>query len=64
MRLAYVCQPYPPMISGAALAAQRPAEGMSRPGHTASMMAASERRQDTTCLRALLRRTSGSTGRW
>ena len=32
MKIAYISQPYPPMISGAALVAQRLAEGIAKRG--------------------------------
>lgn len=43
MRLALICQSYPPMISGAALVVQRLAEGLAQRGHTVLVIAASER---------------------
>lgn len=43
MRLAFACQSYPPMISGAALVAQRLAEGLAARGHSVLVLAASER---------------------
>ena len=43
MRIAYVCQSYPPMISGASLAVQRLAEGMAARDHVVLVMTASER---------------------
>jgi glycosyltransferase involved in cell wall biosynthesis len=43
MRIAYVCQAYPPMVSGAALVTQRLAEGMARRGHDVLVLAASDR---------------------
>jgi len=43
MRIAYICQSYPPMISGASLAVQRLAEGMAARGHVVLVMTASER---------------------
>ncbi len=45
MRIAYVCQSYPPMVSGAAIAVQRLAAGMVGRGHEALVLAASDRRQ-------------------
>ncbi len=48
MRIAYICQSYPPMVSGAALMAQRLAEGMTRRGHTVLVIAASDRRRAYT----------------
>ena len=44
MRIAYVCQSYPPMISGAALVAQRLAERIANRGHEVLVMAASDRK--------------------
>lgn len=43
MRIAYICQSYPPMISGASLAVQRLAEGMAARDHVVLVMTASER---------------------
>ena len=43
MRIAYICQSYPPMISGASLVVQRLAEGMAARGHIILVMTASER---------------------
>lgn len=48
MRIAYVCQSYPPMVSGAALVAQRLAEGMTKRGHAVLVMAASDRQRAYT----------------
>ena len=48
MRIAYVCQSYPPMISGAALVARRLAVGMTARGHTVLVMAASDRKRAYT----------------
>jgi 1,2-diacylglycerol 3-alpha-glucosyltransferase len=45
MKIAYVCQSYPPMISGAALVAQRLAEGIASRGHEVLVMAASDRQR-------------------
>ena len=43
MRIAYICQSYPPMISGASLVVQRLAEGMAARDHIVLVMTASER---------------------
>ena len=43
MRIAYICQSYPPMISGASLVVQRLAEGMAVRGHVVLVMTASEK---------------------
>jgi len=43
MRIAYLSQSYPPMVSGAALAVQQLAEGMAARGHQILVLAASER---------------------
>jgi 1,2-diacylglycerol 3-alpha-glucosyltransferase len=43
MRIAYVCQSYPPMVSGAALVAHRLAQGMAARGHDVLVVAASDR---------------------
>jgi len=43
MRIAYICQSYPPMISGASLVVQRLAEGMAAREHVVLVMTASER---------------------
>ncbi len=42
MRIAYVCQSYPPMVSGAAIAVQRLAHGMAKRGHAVLVLAASD----------------------
>ena len=43
MRIAYICQSYPPMISGASLAVQRLAEGIAARDHIVLVMTASEK---------------------
>jgi len=43
MRIAYLTQSYPPMISGAALSAQQTAEAMAKRGHQVLVIAASDR---------------------
>jgi len=43
MKIAYLSQSYPPMVSGAALAVQQLAEGMAARGHQILVLAASER---------------------
>ena len=43
MRIAYLTQSYPPMISGAAISAQKTAEAMTRLGHQVLVIAASDR---------------------
>ena len=43
MRIAYICQSYPPMISGASIVVQRLAEGMAMRGHVVLVMTASEK---------------------
>ncbi len=43
MRIALACQSYPPMISGAAIVAQRLAEGLAARGHSVLVLAASDR---------------------
>jgi len=48
MKIAYVCQSYPPMISGAALVAQRLAEGIASRGHEVLVVAASDRQRPRT----------------
>ena len=45
MRILQICQSYPPMISGAALAAARLAEGLAAEGHKVLVIAASDRRE-------------------
>jgi len=45
MRIAHICQSYPPMVSGAALAAERLASSMVDRGHDVLVVAASERRR-------------------
>jgi len=43
MRIAYLTQPYPPMISGAAIVAEKLASGMAERGHDVLVIAASDR---------------------
>lgn len=43
MRIAYLTQSYPPMISGAAISAQQTAEAMAQRGHQVLVVAASDR---------------------
>lgn len=43
MRIAYICQSYPPMVSGAALVVWRLAEGMAARHHDVLVLAASDR---------------------
>ncbi len=43
MRIAYIAQSYPPMISGAAMFAQQLAEGMAQRGHQVLVIAASDK---------------------
>ncbi len=45
MRVAYVCQSYPPMVSGAAIAVQRLAHGMAGRGNAVLVLAASDQGQ-------------------
>lgn len=42
MRIAYLTQPYPPMISGASIAAEQLAKGMAERGHEILVIAASD----------------------
>ncbi|CAG0998011.1 partial Alpha-monoglucosyldiacylglycerol synthase, partial [Anaerolineae bacterium] len=58
MRITYLTQPYPPMVSGAAIVAEQLAEGMASLGHEVLIIAASdtgypyvERRKNVTVLR-------------
>src|SRR5262245_45692997 len=55
MRIVYLTQSYPPMVSGAALVVQRFAEGMAGRGHSVLVLAASDRRsayvEEHGCLR-------------
>ena len=44
VKIAYVCQSYPPMVSGAALVAQRLAQGMAARGHDVLVIAASDQK--------------------
>jgi len=44
MNIAYVCQSYPPMVSGAALVIQRLAEGIADRGHSVMVLTASDQR--------------------
>src|SRR5262245_4819738 len=43
MRIAFICQSYPPMVSGAALVVWRLAEGMAARHHDVLVLAASDR---------------------
>ena len=43
MRIAYLTQSYPPMISGAAISAQQIAEALSNRGHKVMVIAASDK---------------------
>ena len=43
MRIAHICQSYPPMVSGAALAVRQLAGGMAVAGHDVLVLAASDR---------------------
>ena len=43
MKIAYVCQSYPPMVSGAALVIQRLVEGIAARGHAVMVLTASDR---------------------
>lgn len=45
MRIAILCQSYPPMVSGAALLAKRFATGLADRGHQVLVIAASDRRE-------------------
>ncbi|MBL8045825.1 MAG: glycosyltransferase [Anaerolineales bacterium] len=47
MRIALICQAYPPMISGAAIVVHRLAEGLAQRGHHVLVIAASESGQPT-----------------
>ena len=42
MKIAYLCQSYPPMISGAALVVQRLAHGIANAGHEVTVLCASD----------------------
>ena len=44
MNIVYVCQSYPPMVSGAALVIQRLAEGIADRGHSVLVLTASDQR--------------------
>jgi 1,2-diacylglycerol 3-alpha-glucosyltransferase len=48
MRIAIVCQSYPPMVSGAALVIQRLAEGLADRGHAVSVLSSSNLRHRYT----------------
>jgi 1,2-diacylglycerol 3-alpha-glucosyltransferase len=48
MRIAYLTQSYPPMISGAALVVECLAKAMAKRGHQVLVVAASDK--GTTCL--------------
>jgi glycosyltransferase involved in cell wall biosynthesis len=43
MRIAYVCQSYPPMLSGAAIVVEQLAEGMSASDHSVTVVSASDK---------------------
>lgn len=43
MRIAYITQSYPPMISGAAIVVERLAQGMAERGHSTLVLAASDK---------------------
>ena len=43
MKIAYISQAYPPMISGASIVLKRLADGMVQRGHTVMVLAASDR---------------------
>ena len=45
MRIAYITQYYPPMISGAAIVVERLAQGMAERGHQTLVLAASDKGQ-------------------
>lgn len=45
MRIAYLTQSYPPMISGASIAAEQLAQGMSENGHQVLVIAASDKKR-------------------
>ena len=53
MRIAYLTQSYPPMISGAALVVERLAKSMAERGHQVLVIAASNK----TILMLLIRKT-------
>jgi len=42
IRIAYICQSYPPMVSGAALVVQRLVEGITENGHSVLVLTASD----------------------
>jgi glycosyltransferase involved in cell wall biosynthesis len=48
MRIAYLTQPYPPMISGAAIFVEKLATGMAQHGHEVLVIAASDKEQPYT----------------
>jgi glycosyltransferase involved in cell wall biosynthesis len=48
MRIAYITQSYPPMISGAAIVVERLAQGMAERGHATMVLAASDKGQAYT----------------
>lgn len=49
LRIAYLSQTYPPMISGAAIVVQRLAEGIVARGHSAMVLAASDKGLPYSC---------------
>lgn len=55
VKIAFVCQSYPPMVSGAALVVARLAEGLAARGHAVLVLAASDKGQPYTEVRNGLR---------
>ena len=53
MKIAIVCQSYPPMVSGAALVIQRLAEGIADRGHSVLVLSSSDQRHVTRRLRTV-----------
>lgn len=49
MRIAYICQSYPPMVSGAAIVVKRLAKEMNSRGHTVLVISASDKRHSEIC---------------
>ncbi|HET7010323.1 MAG TPA: glycosyltransferase [Anaerolineales bacterium] len=48
MRIAFLCQSYPPMVSGIAMAVRRMAEGLAARGHNLLVLTASDRNEPYT----------------
>ncbi|MBE9524133.1 MAG: glycosyltransferase [Chloroflexi bacterium] len=54
MKIAYITQPYPPMISGASVVVQRLSQGMAARGHSVLVIAASDKGHSYTTQKGTL----------